>query len=212
MKPCLAHLPTYSALKGEDLTISATVTSNSSPRAARLFYRGEGEEYREAAMQEDKHVCSATIPGAELAADTLEYYIQAEDKDGNLSYFPEAGRQNPISLKLADEFRAPEVVEHTRTISHSASGPLTLSLSVDDDSDMADVWLHYRTVDQNAEFRVKPMEKNGDGEYTAVIPASDFDPNFDEMYYFELVDKFGSGSFYPDAFTAGRYYVIKIAD
>jgi hypothetical protein len=213
MKPHLAHLPTYSALKGEDLTISATVTSSSSLRAARLFYRGEGdEEYRDAAMQVDEHVCSATIPGAELAVHTLEYYIQAEDKDGNLSYFPEAGRQSPISVKLADEFRAPEVVEHTRITSHSASGPLTLGLRVDDDSDMADVWLHYRAVDQNAEFRVKPMEKNGDGEYTAVIPASDFDPNFDEMYYFELVDRFGSGSFYPDAFTAGRYYVIKIVD
>ena len=87
---------------------------------------------------------------------------------------------------------------------------MTLSLKVDDDLDLADVWLHYRTVDQNADFKVISMEKEDDKKYSGTIPASDFDPIFDEMYYFELVDKFGNGSFYPDPFTGGRYYVIKI--
>ena len=212
MKPHVSHLPVYVALKGEEVTINATVTSRSSLRMVRLFYREEGtSEYRDAAMLQDEHVWSAVIPDADHA-DVLEYYIQAEDVDGNLTCSPAEGRQKPISLKLAEDFREPRVIEHERVTSHSASKPLALSLSVADGSRPTDVWLHYRHVDQNADFGVIAMEDNGGGEYSAIVPATDFDSNFDEMYYFELVDQFGNGSFYPDAFTNGRYYVIKIAD
>lgn len=211
MKPHIGHLPIYSALKGTDLTISVTVTSSFPFKGIWLFYKEEtAVEYRKADMQGDRFVYSATIARTELNVEVIEYYIETEDEEGNLSYFPEGGKQRPISLKLAEDLKAPKVVEHKKVTAHSSSKPLTLSLKVDDDLNLADVWLHYRTVDQNADFKVISMEKEGDKKYSGTIPASDFDPIFDEMYYFELVDKFGNGSFYPDPFTGGRYYVIKI--
>ena len=213
MKPRVAHLPVFSAVKGEALAINATVSSPSTLNGARVFYRTDGAvEYRADAMSESGHIVSAVIPGAALAGDGIEYYIRAEDEHGNPIFFPSGGSQTPIATKLAEDSRPPMVIEHERVASHSSSNPLTLSLKVDSDRNPPDVLLHYRTVEQNADFRAVAMGRTSDGEFSATIPATDFVPNFDEMYYFELVDQFGNGTFYPDPFTGGRYFVINMRD
>jgi hypothetical protein len=213
MMPHVAHVPVFSAIKGEDVTISATISSRVTLNGTRLCYRTDADtEFRETTMSKDGHIVSAVIPGAELAADGFEYYIRTEDEYGSPAFFPSCGSQTPIAVKLAEDSRAPKVVEHERVTSHNSSNPLTLSLKVDSDRNPPDVLLHYRTVDQNADFHIQAMEPIGDGDYRTAIPATDLDPNFDEMYYFELVDEFGNGTFHPDPFTGGRYYVINVRE
>ncbi|MBA7686357.1 hypothetical protein ES703_94801 [subsurface metagenome] len=115
-----------------------------------------------------------------------------------------------MALLLADELKAAAIVEHEGVLLHKASEPLRLEVKLADDTHVAHVRLHYRTVDQNAEFKVVSMEKTGHRQYTGVIPAADLDPVFDEMYYFEVVDRLGNGSFHPDPFTGERYFVVKV--
>jgi len=211
LNPQIGHLPVYNALKDEDLTVSATVTSHRPLRCVSLFYRAQGEPvYRRLPMQSDGRVWRATIPGGDLTGEQAAYYIAAEDADGDVSSFPPEGEAEPIPVLLADEFSAPAIVEHEPPSRHSASEPLRLSVKLTEGSRRAHVRLHYRTVDQNADFKTMRMQETGAREYAAVIPAADLDPLFDEMYYFEALDRYGSGTFYPDPFTGGRYLVVRI--
>ena len=47
-------------------------------------------------------------------------------------------------------------------------------------------------------------------EYEAVIPASQIDPQFDLMYFFEVMDIEGNGKIYPDLEKETPYIVVKV--
>lgn len=213
MGPRIGHLPVYSAPKGQDLTINATVTSVLSVREVSLFYRvGGASEFRRARMRGEGPVRRAAIPGDELVGEQAEYYIETEDADGNASSFPQDGADEPVTVLLADNFGAPAVAEHEPPSRHCASEPLRLSVELAEGAEAASVRLHYRTVDQNADFKTAELQKTGERDYAGVIPAEDLDPLFDEMYYFEALDRYGNGTFYPDPFTGGRYFVVTTAE
>jgi len=71
--------------------------------------------------------------------------------------------------------------------------------------------LSYRAVNQQLEYKHLPMKPNTQtGEYEALIPASEIDPEYDMMYYIELMDKSGRGRIYPDLNKETPYKIIKL--
>ncbi|MFO7956324.1 MAG: hypothetical protein R6X33_04435 [Candidatus Brocadiia bacterium] len=211
LTPRIGHLPVYSALRGQDLGINATVTSVQPVREVSLFYRvGGTPDYRRTRMRGNGPVWRAAIPGGEFTGEQVDYYIEAEDNDGGATTFPRAGADGPVTVLLAEDFSAPVIVEHEPPSRQRASEPLSLSVRMAGAAEPASVLVHYRTVDQNADFKTAELERTGEKDYAGVIPAEDLDPLFDEMYYFEALDRFGNGTFYPDPFTGGRYFVVRI--
>ena len=72
--------------------------------------------------------------------------------------------------------------------------------------------MHYRKVNQNEEFKTVSMKKGREGEYIGIIPACALDSLYDMMYYFEVLSRAGDGTFYPDPFSQGRYFIVKMLD
>ncbi len=208
--PRIGHVPVHVAPRGTDMTVSATVTAPAGAAGASLFYGSGDGRWRQVPMAADGPVHTATIPAARLEGNAVEYWIRAEDGEGNASCFPPGGADGPARALLAAESGPPRIAEHRPVAGHSASEPMHLAVKLADDRDGLDVRLHYRTVDQNADFRTLAMRRTGVGEYAATIPAGDLDPLFDEMYYFEAVDAAGRGSFHPDPFAGTRYHVVSI--
>ena len=55
------------------------------------------------------------------------------------------------------------------------------------------------------------MTPSGDaGEYVAVIPAAEIDPQRDLMYLIETMDVHGNGAICPDLEVAAPYVIIKL--
>ncbi len=79
--PVIQHTPVGSAPWGLPLTISADITDNVAVTAATLFYRAiGGSSYTSAGMAKTTgNTWSATIPGAQVIAPGLQYYLTAED-------------------------------------------------------------------------------------------------------------------------------------
>ncbi len=152
-----------------------------------------------------KSIFNAVIPAEKLTRDHIEYYIQAEDDKGNKVKYPEHGS---IKTCIYDNYRTPVIAEHIPVEQHRAS-PIELKIKLDDDSDLAFVKVHYRTLDQNTELKEIKMKRTGEKEYSVKLPAKDLTPLYKEMYSFEAVNKNGNGSFYPDPYTK-RYFVINI--
>ena len=59
--------------------------------------------------------------------------------------------------------------------------------------------LRYRHVNQKEDYQTLAMTQDGNtGAYTATIPGAFITPQWDLMYYVEIVDNQGTGKIYPD--------------
>ena len=71
--------------------------------------------------------------------------------------------------------------------------------------------LRYRHVNQKEDYRSAEMTLDTRaGVYTASIPDSFIDPQWDLMYFVEIVDRKGNGRIYPDLETETPYKVVGV--
>jgi hypothetical protein len=93
---------------------------------------------------------------------------------------------------------------------HAAPGkPLAVRLYLPNTAHVTSVRLHYRPVNQMAKFKTleaKPANP------AFVIPAEDVAPQWDLMYYFEVLNDQNTGWFQPDPATATPYYVVSVGN
>jgi hypothetical protein len=69
--------------------------------------------------------------------------------------------------------------------------------------------LRYRHVNQKEDYQTAEMTLDSrSGAYAASIPASFIDPQWDLMYFVEIVDRRGNGRIYPDLEIETPYIVV----
>jgi hypothetical protein len=85
--------------------------------------------------------------------------------------------------------------------------PLPLRLSISNTAHVSRVRLHYRPLNQLAEF--KTIEKPPGEEF--IIPGSDISGDYDLMYYFEILNDVNGGWFQPNPAMETPYYILKTA-
>ena len=83
--PIISHTPPTSPQQaGADITIQATATDNINVSTCTLFYRQGGvKTFTSLEMTEAEDVYTGTIPGSNVGAKGVEYYIRAEDVNAN---------------------------------------------------------------------------------------------------------------------------------
>jgi len=213
LKPHIGHLAVHTAFKKQVLTIEATITSILPVDKVQLFYKGKGDpDYRIINMhKKEDFIYSTKIPGVESESDEMKYFIKAKDVEGNTSCLPEKKGKNPFCVRfLSDKYVVPRIIEHKRILSHKLNKPLSLKVKVNNSSNILDIKMHYRKLNQNEEFKTVSMKKGREGEYIGIIPARELDSLYNMMYYFEVLGRAGDGTFYPDPFSQGRYFIVKV--
>ena len=99
--PTITHTPVTSARAGKQIAISATATDNIAVTSVTLHYRKTGETtYRTKEMVATgvNNGYSAVIPAEYVTAAGVEYYLTAEDSDGNTAYCGTAVQPNRIAV------------------------------------------------------------------------------------------------------------------
>jgi hypothetical protein len=114
--------------------------------------------------------------------------------------------QSPLEPQRFAKLLPRPAIVHEAPKMVAAGQAITLTLEVSPAADVTRIRLHYRAVNQLADF--KTTEKTID-QPTFTIPAQDVSAKWDLMYYFEILNREGSGWFHPDPHTATPYYVVK---
>ncbi|PID60922.1 MAG: hypothetical protein CSB44_08570 [Gammaproteobacteria bacterium] len=123
---------------GETQVISATVSDNDELASVTLYYRsGAGKDYQSIDMTPigSTSIHSASVPGNEATADSLQYYIEAVDVSGNrtqegFSFDPLVRVLNADGNQVAQEPKESTRGNRGRKILYGALGVLVLGALV----------------------------------------------------------------------------------
>jgi len=85
--------------------------------------------------------------------------------------------------------------------------PLQLLLRVWPATEVTQIRLHYRALNQMAQWKV--METTAQ-KPVFTIPGEEIDARWDLQYYFEVLNHEGTGWFLPDPSKATPYYVVSV--
>src|SRR5262249_36232317 len=132
--------------------------------------------------------------------------------------FPAAAARNNTTvarfLTRKDESGAddePPTLTLNPVLSAPAEKPLTVTVEARDPSGIKSVRLRYRSVNQYQDYRTLEMTPTGKrDEYQAVIPAEHVMPQWDLMYFIEVIDGRGNGKIYPDLEKETPYVIVKL--
>ncbi len=113
----------------------------------------------------------------------------------------------PLDPQVFPKFFPRPTITHHPPVSAIEGRPVTLNIRIASASNVTRIRLHYRSLNQKAQF--KTIENAAD-EQSFTIPGEDLSAHWDLMYYFEILNQGASGWFHPDPQHATPYYVIRV--
>lgn len=203
--PQIGHLSPQGARAEQDLKLTATATAPDGIRSMQLRYRSGGE-WQNVEMNGDGTAFQAVIPAKQLGGETLEYSLAAEDTRGGVTH------KEGLSLPIIRAYQAPRILQATGPATWKPDQKLSFEVTLENEQFARELVLHYREADQNRSFRRLSLPAGHGSIYTFELDPQHLDGNYELIYYFEVCDRLGSGTFYPDPFTEARYRIIKPLD
>jgi len=208
--PEIAHVPTRKAAPGAALSINATVGPSEGLASVHLTYGSTEDGYTRVSMQQTgPHRYGAAIPESSVE-EGVAYFIEAADHFGRLATYPRADVTAPIMVTVTLD-NEPPTVAHDPVASWPMGKALSITTEVRDSSGVAWVRVRYRGVNQHQDFRTLVLFPTGQKHtYQAEIPAAHIRPEWDLMYYLEVMDTQGNGTIHPDLEKETPYIVVEL--
>ena len=210
LDPEISHVPIRKTAPGQDITMYTTVSGPDTIAQVRIRYGNSEQGYRSVSMERSEPgLYHGTIRGSDVTED-LSYYIEAEDDAGRVATYPQEGGLKPFQVKVTDDTQPP-AVSHTPVTNADIGKPLLITARVDDPAGVEWVRLRYRGASQHQDYRTLAMLPTGEQSiYLAEIPASHIRPEWDLMYFIEVMDNNGNGTIYPDLEVETPYIVVEL--
>lgn len=200
--PQIAHLVKPGVHAETDLTITATATAPDGIRSMKLSYLNGGH-WVDTPMTGDGTAFTGVIPAAALSGPQIEYTLTAEDNQTH------SVRKEGLRSEVVRGFQAPRVVQARGPATWSPTQEMVFEVDLANGEFASELILHYREADQNRNFRSAALAAGESKTYVFKVDPRHLDGDYEVIYYFEVRDRLGSGSFYPDPFTDARYRIIK---
>jgi hypothetical protein len=199
--PQIAHLPAAALRAESDAAITATATAPDGVTGMVLRYCA-GRAWQEVSMTGDGAAYRATVPACELTGETLRYSLVAEGPRG-------VCETRSFNVPIVRGFKAPRVVDLGAPKTWSPAEPWSCRLTLENGKFASELRLHYRGADQNALFQSAVLAGGRSGEFEFAVPTRYLDGAYELIYYIEIIDVLGGGSFHPDPFSEARYYACR---
>jgi hypothetical protein len=159
-----------------------------------------------------------------------EFLVSLLDSEGNSTAAPQHAREGAVDVAFpegewnvsgliiksvnpeetlsplgAERTVPPPAFSHVPPKRAVAGTPLALTLKVSPVSNVTTIRLHYRPLNQLAEFRtLETTPARG----ALTIPGEDISREYDLLYYFEVLSR-SSGWFYPDPARETPYFIVE---
>jgi hypothetical protein len=103
------------------------------------------------------------------------------------------------------------VLTHTRPVAVRPGAPLHLSVRVVSPAGIESVRLRYRHVTQFEDYETLAMNRvDATDEYAVTVPGDFIVPEWDLMYFIEIVDSVGHGAQWPELEKEAPYVIVKL--
>lgn len=190
MPVVIEFVPVKNIEAGKDVEISINAEPENTILNPKLYYRRTGEvNYSVIRMKRNIKGFSAIIPGKDITSKGLEYYIAAEDMNGN-SVTEGAPEKPHFAVVMGELDEKPPRISF-KPLSRAKKGkPVILKADITDESDIETVWLYYKKEGE-VSFDMLPMKRSTilSDIFESSIPASEgYDKNL--LYYIEATDKY----------------------
>ena len=128
---------------------------------------------------------------------------------------PATAPLNPVVTRVlvgaSSPDQVPLLLTHQPVTSAPAQKPLTITAEARTFAGIKSVRLHYRSVNQYQDFQTLDMLPTGKSDqYQARIPAEYIVPQWNLMYFIEVIDNRGNGKIYPDLEKETPYIVVRL--
>ncbi|HSJ72564.1 MAG TPA: hypothetical protein VLA29_13070, partial [Acidimicrobiia bacterium] len=212
LTPTLTHIPPHRIGSSEDLDL---VLSISSPGpVADVTAWVDGHDWA-MATDGDGSVFRVRVPRAKLPdAGTVPYSFRVRAADGIPVDLPADDGTSPrrtYTLRIGDSGATELAVDHDPIEVCSPGRAITVVASVDHDAELVRTVLHYRYANQYYEWQHVGLTRR-DGRHVAQIPGAYVVPQWDIMYYIELVDALGNHVMAPGLGDLNEipYWVVRV--
>jgi len=199
----IAHAPLRKVRPDTHMQVRATVASNEDIKGVKLVYSSRGKEQAVTMLPAGPMCYTARIAARDVKAG-LHYYIAATD----------AGRataKTPTVSVIVSNDDTPPAVAHTPITTARPLKPLKITAEVQDASGVKWVRLRCRTVNQTQDYETLYMTPgDSTGVYECTVPAEKVDPQWDFMYFIEVMDNAGNGRIYPDLEKEAPYVIVRL--
>jgi hypothetical protein len=203
----VAHVAVRKTAPARDLEVLATAAVGS---RLRVGYGGDaagGVQWfpmTEAATGEFR----AVIPAAAVRPG-LYYAIEARGSAGGQARFP--ADANSFIRPVVSTDVTPPAVGHEPVKTARPGQPLQIVARVTDPSGIQSVRLRYRPVTQFEDYATLDMQPTGAPDtFAAVVPGEALRPQWDFMYFLEVLDQAGNGAMFPDLAKTMPYVIVKL--
>jgi hypothetical protein len=207
----LLHTPLRFASEGVPVRIHASLLGKREAASVSVYYRlaGRGFSFQMLEMKAEpsENRYSATIPAAR-AGDTVYYYLQARDETTH----SHGSSKEPHELTIHSAVRARPEIEHTDLKVAWVGKGVSVAARIKTALPATAVRLYYRHLDQSEDWVIRDMMPSGSSSYTAEIPAEFVVPGWDLMYMIEVVDRGGSGRYFPDMRERNPFIVVPVKE
>ncbi len=209
--PIIAHLPLVNALPDTQTAVYATlIGAGGKNMAMYLNYRrnnGSGTYSKIRMRRYDlRYVYRSFIPAA-CPGETVEYYLEAKDNDGNSIYSTDPGSPHRYHV-VVPGMRA--VIIHEDIDTAFEGDDIDIRFKTTENAGIKKAVLHFRKLVHTDEWQLHDMAYSAGGHYQAVIPGSFTMGGYDMSYALEVIFEDGTGTFYPDADSGRACVIIKI--
>ena len=213
--PVITHNPPRTAHAGAEVYLDAGVSSPADIKGVTLCYRKNGNVMRDIMEPlEDNLLYRAPAPAlAVQKAGKLDYWFEALSENGRRARLPaHTDSQRCYSLSVGPADQKLPSIQHEPVTAAKAGKDIDVTAKVHSTCPLQSVRLHYRHLNQYYQWNIVEMESDG-SVYRFDIPGDYITANWDLMYYLEVVDERGEGSFAPesDPVSTIPYWVIRTA-
>ena len=102
-------------------------------------------------------------------------------------------------------------ISHQPVISAPVGKPIGIAIKASASAGIKWVRLRYRNVNQELPYQTLLMSPNGEKDtYSATVPAEQIKPEWNFMYFVEVMDNNGAGQIYPDLTKETPYKIVKL--
>jgi hypothetical protein len=210
VQPAIGHVPIRKVSRGEDVPLRATVGAAGEILSVKAYWKGSSGRFRAREMKRTGPFQYELTLSAADCRHGGSYYLATADDKHQTTTFPSAGSDQPLVLRVKGQDEQC-LLAHDPVRSARPGSAMRILASAKSGSGLEWVHLRYRSVNQYQDYFTLDMLPTGEqDQYEAEIPGEHIPAEWDFMYFFEVMDRQGSGRIFPDAEKETPYVIVKL--
>jgi len=210
-RPKIVHVPVRQSQPEKAFLIQASIASPTPITEAHVWVKTQAGAMASVAMRplgEGKY--QARI-APQAGQSELAYYIEAINAAGHNKLHPYQDQQAvPIQTRITDDRQPPELKLERAKLALPFED-LHITAQATDASTVKWMRLRYRHLTQFEDYKTAGMRLDPrTGLWSGTIPGDFITPEWDLMYYVQVMDDQGNGRMYPDLETEMPYVIVPV--